>query len=313
MLEDINNINNPDLNPENLVWLTEMGINYGLLKTFQPQINKNIKTVDSSKLKTVVIDKDSNAAAVDNKAYYQSPKQKGSLAKEVLNNTYDQEQTELNKTKIPIQTEVEKIDTNDLLTLQQMAESCTKCDLHQQRDKMVFGFGHEQNPDLMIIGQAPGRSDDASGYPFQGKPGKLLHFMLLSIGIYPDKVSLGSKPQPIPKHNKPLDMYFANLVKCRPVGNRSPSESEIKQCYPYLKAQIALIKPKCILVMGSLAAKYLLNQNQPLEQLRSKVHYIDVDESKVPVVATWHPTSLLLQPQNKPLAWADLQLLRSLI
>lgn len=316
MIENINDINSPELGPDNLVWLTEMGINYGLLKTYQPQITKSTKTVAASGAKTFT-DNNNSHENVENiiahaHPHVQSPKRIGSLAKDILQQARQQDGL-ANKADSPIQIKDESIQAQDLQTLQQMAAGCVKCQLHKQRDKIVFGFGNEDKPDIMIIGEAPGRADDACGYPFQGKAGQLLHFMLLSVGIHPNNINLGPRPLPLTKHSKACDMYFANLVKCRPMGNRSPDELEIKQCYPYLAAQIAMIKPKCILVMGSLAAKYLLNQNKTLEQLRAKIHYVDIDGLKIPLIATWHPASLLLQPQNKPLAWADLQMLKGFI
>lgn len=283
----------PELSPTKLAWLVEMGVSPVLLKSYLPQANLIPKKVLNTGTKSDV------HVSVNQNIQSHKNTQIKNLIKPAQN---------INPKKI-----VTEIQADNLLSLQQQAMECTKCQLHRQRDQLVFGAGYENQPDIMIVGEAPSKTDDALGYPFKGKAGKLLHFMLLSIGVFPNDIQLGTKPLPVAKFSSSCNIYFANLVKCRPLGNSSPDTEHIEQCYPYLQTQINLIKPRCILALGRLAAKYLLNDDGNLEDLRAKVHYITNNEQKIPVVATWHPASLLLQPQNKPLAWSDLQLIKAII
>lgn len=320
MPENLNsNKTKPNLNPDNLIWLTEMGISYGLLKTYSPKaIEKGNINKNNNKTQAVISNTDKKIDLNKNKNIAHSPEAQTTF-KNILNQPVNTKSTHTapESTAAPesslINSKTDEINTTDLDKLYELALKCEECQLHKQRDKLVFGFGHKDSPDLMIIGEAPGRADDANGYPFQGKAGKLLHFMLLSIGLYPNGVNLGPNSLTTTKQSAATNIYFTNLVKCRPVGNRSPSDVEIKSCYSFLKTQIDIIKPKAILLMGSLAAKSLLDPNKSLDQLRAKINYVKISELEIPVVATWHPASLLLQPQNKPLAWEDLQLVKTLV
>lgn len=187
--------------------------------------------------------------------------------------------------------------------------ACQSCELHAHRDQPVFGAGDTQSPEWLIVGEAPGQSDDRTGLPFQGKSGQLLHAMLVSIGVHPASVVLGSGASPTPKWSTPTSAYFTNIVKCRPLGNRSPAAQEMASCLPYLQRQVELLRPRRILALGRLAAQTLLQVTTELEDLRGRVHQVSLPSGQsIPLVATWHPAALLMHPQNKGQVWADLNL-----
>jgi DNA polymerase len=137
----------------------------------------------------------------------------------------------------------------------------------------------------MFVGEAPGEVEDKRGEPFVGEAGKLLDNMLMAM-----QLSRGS------------NVFISNVLKCRPPENRDPLAEEVKQCDPYLKQQVALIKPKVIIALGEFAAQSLLQSDAPIASLRGQVHrYNDV-----PVIVTFHPADLLRKPEDKPKAWDDL-------
>lgn len=184
---------------------------------------------------------------------------------------------------------------NNLEALQAHIEACQICDLHSGRSQTVFGKGVVQSPAWLIVGEAPGELDDRVGLPFQGRPGILLQAMLASIGVTPES-----------------EVFFTNLVKCRPLGNRTPEQQEIAACMPYLQRQIAILQPHRILALGKLAAQALLGVDAELEQLRGQIHHVHSETGQsIPLVATYHPASLLLRPQHKADAWVDLNLAKS--
>ncbi len=173
---------------------------------------------------------------------------------------------------------------------------CRACELHTGRSQTVFGSG-ASSPEWMIVGEAPGDFDDRAGLPFQGKAGVLLAAMLASIGLRPDS-----------------PVFFTNLIKCRPLGNRTPRPDEIAACRPYLERQIALLKPRRILTLGRLAAQALLGSEADLDAMRGQVHRVRSEAGQeIPLVATHHPASLLMRPQHKADAWRDLNLARSIV
>lgn len=173
---------------------------------------------------------------------------------------------------------------------------CRACELHTGRSQTVFGSG-ASSPEWMIVGEAPGDFDDRAGLPFQGKAGVLLAAMLASIGLRPDS-----------------PVFFTNLIKCRPLGNRTPRPDEIAACRPYLERQIALLKPQRILTLGRLAAQALLGSEADLDAMRGQVHRVRSEAGQeIPLVATHHPASLLMRPQHKADAWRDLNLARSIV
>lgn len=174
---------------------------------------------------------------------------------------------------------------------------CRACELHAGRSQTVFGAGTASSPEWMIVGEAPGDFDDRAGQPFQGKAGVLLAAMLASIGLRPDS-----------------PVFFTNLIKCRPLGNRTPRPDEIAACGPYLQRQIALLKPRRILTLGRLAAQALLGSEADLDAMRGQVHRVRSETGQeIPLVATHHPASLLMRPQHKADAWRDLNLARSIV
>jgi uracil-DNA glycosylase len=162
--------------------------------------------------------------------------------------------------------------------------NCRACSLCEGRTQTVFGVGDPQ-PDWLIVGEAPGENEDLQGEPFVGPAGKLLDNMLKSIGL-----ERGRK------------VYIANVLKCRPPGNRNPQPDEVAQCEPFLRRQVELLRPRIILAMGRFAAQTLLASNEPIGKLRGRAHqYLGV-----PVVATYHPAYLLRNLPDKAKAWADL-------
>jgi DNA polymerase len=162
---------------------------------------------------------------------------------------------------------------------------CTRCALHKGRNKLVFADG---SPDarLMFVGEGPGADEDAQGLPFVGRAGQLLNNMITAMGL------------------KREEVYIANVVKCRPPGNRTPEPEEANTCLPFLFRQIDVVKPEVIVALGATAATYLLGQRQPLAGLRGRVHSF----RKSKLIITYHPAFLLRDPRQKKEAWADLQI-----
>jgi len=169
--------------------------------------------------------------------------------------------------------------------LEQEVAGCQLCPLAETRTQTVFGTGN-RNADWLLIGEAPGQSEDQQGKPFVGKAGFLLTEMLRALGLSRE------------------DVFIANILKCRPPDNRDPKAGEVAACHPYLQRQIALIRPKIILAVGRVAAQQLLKTDAPLGRLRGSVHYLD----KIPVVVVYHPAYLLRSPLDKRKAWNDLQM-----
>jgi len=167
--------------------------------------------------------------------------------------------------------------------------ACTRCSLSATRTQTVFGVGNPQ-AEWLIVGEAPGAEEDRQGEPFVGRAGQLLNSMLRAIGLARAQV------------------FIANVLKCRPPGNRDPSASEAAECLPYLERQIALLKPKIMLAVGRIAAQNLLRTDAPLARLRRQVHTFGL--SRVPLIVTYHPAYLLRTPADKRKAWEDLKLAR---
>jgi uracil-DNA glycosylase family 4 len=169
----------------------------------------------------------------------------------------------------------------------QQIKDCKKCPLHKTRTNFVFGVG-SQNAKVMFIGEAPGREEDLQGEPFVGKAGQLLDKILAAINFTRDEV------------------YIANILKCRPPGNRDPLPDEIELCEPYLLEQIKIIQPKIICALGRISAQALLKTKQTLGQMRGKFH----DYNGIKFLVTYHPAALLRYPQYKRATWDDVRLLR---
>lgn len=162
---------------------------------------------------------------------------------------------------------------------------CTRCRLHQGRTKIVFGSG-DPRAELMFIGEAPGADEDIQGLPFVGRAGQLLSNMIAAMGL------------------KREEVYIANIIKCRPPGNRTPERDECETCSPFLLRQIDAIRPKAIVALGAVAAKTLLGVNEPMSALRGRWFQF----RDTPLAATYHPAYLLRDPRQKKEAWKDLQM-----
>ncbi len=172
-------------------------------------------------------------------------------------------------------------------TLEEIRETlgdCTRCKLHSTRNKIVFGAGNP-HAELMFIGEAPGADEDAQGIPFVGRAGKLLTKMIEAMGVTRD------------------DVFIANIIKCRPPGNRDPEKDEVTACKPFLLAQIEAIKPKVICTLGNPSTKSILNTTTGIFKMRGRFHDFD----GTPVMPTFHPAFLLRSPNYKKEAWEDLQ------
>lgn len=174
--------------------------------------------------------------------------------------------------------------------LQQEISGCVACGLCKGRTQTVFGVG-VMRARWMVIGEAPGEQEDLKGIPFVGRSGKLLDSMLAAVG-----------------HARDKDVFIANVIKCRPPGNRDPLPEEVAACSPYLMRQIALVQPEMILVVGRFAAQTLLGSDAKIGSLRGQRHEVTVDGRKIPVVVSYHPAYLLRSPQEKTKAWQDLRL-----
>ena len=172
----------------------------------------------------------------------------------------------------------------DLTGLRELAVACEKCKLSKTRTHVVFGTGNEQ-ADLMFVGEAPGADEDQQGQPFVGRAGQLLTKIIEAAGLTRDQV------------------YIANVLKCRPPGNRNPKSSEIESCEPYLIRQVMLIQPKVICALGTFAAQMLLRTDAQISNLRGHFH----SYHGIKVMPTYHPAYLLRNPGGKRQVWEDIQ------
>ncbi|PKN72619.1 MAG: uracil-DNA glycosylase [Candidatus Cloacimonetes bacterium HGW-Cloacimonetes-3] len=168
--------------------------------------------------------------------------------------------------------------------LQEKYADCTLCPLHTGRIRFVYGEG-DSDAKVMVIGEGPGEQENLSGRPFVGKAGNLLDKMLIAINL-PRK-----------------DVYIANIVKCRPPGNRNPEAAERLACMPYLVEQIQIVQPKMLLIVGLVAAQSLLGNTNTLQWHRENKH----EFLGIPAYVTYHPAALLRNPNWKRPAWEDLQ------
>jgi DNA polymerase len=175
--------------------------------------------------------------------------------------------------------------------LRERVASCQRCSLHQGRRQAVFGVGDERAR-WLFVGEGPGAEEDQRGEPFVGAAGRLLDQMLQSLGL-----------------KRGEDVYIANVVKCRPPQNRTPTDEECAACMPYLLRQIALIQPAVIVALGKVAAHALLKKDGTLGSLRLQQHHF----GEIPLVVTWHPAYLLRTPADKAKAWEDLCRARKLM
>ena len=168
---------------------------------------------------------------------------------------------------------------------------CTRCKLHGLgRKQIVYGVGNP-DADLMFVGEAPGADEDVQGIPFVGRAGQLLTKIIEAIQLTRD------------------DVYIANVIKCRPPGNRNPDPDEVEMCEGFLFRQIDSIKPKVIVALGTFAAKALLKTQDPISRLRGRIY----DYRGAKLVPTFHPAFLLRSPDRKRDVWEDMKKVRSLL
>ncbi|QWR78924.1 uracil-DNA glycosylase [Candidatus Magnetomonas plexicatena] len=181
----------------------------------------------------------------------------------------------------------------EVMTLQAIRQelgNCKRCKLHKTRKNMVFGEG-SSNARLMFIGEGPGADEDEQGRPFVGRAGKLLTSLINKMGLRRE------------------DVYIANIVKCRPPGNRDPEQDEVKACIGFLKSQIASITPEVIVALGTVATKAILSTDKPITRLRGEFR----DYKGIKLMPTYHPSYLLRNPSAKTIVWTDaLKVLKAL-
>jgi len=175
--------------------------------------------------------------------------------------------------------------THQLGTLALTLAACKQCALHQSRAQVVSGQGLTRQPLVMFVGESPGEEEDQQGVAFVGEAGRLLTRIIEAMGLRRDEV------------------FLTNIIKCRPPNSRHPRVAEMERCLPYLRRQIALIRPQVIVVLGSLAAKALLNPTEPISQLRGR--WLEFDG--IPLMPTFHPNYLLHTPSKKMEVWADMK------
>jgi len=175
----------------------------------------------------------------------------------------------------------------DLDTMAQALASCQRCRLWKGRTQVVFGVGNPRAR-VVFVGEAPGAEEDRQGEPFVGRAGQLLNAMLRACGLSRQEV------------------YIANVVKCRPPGNRDPEDDEAASCLPFLRRQLALIGPEVVVLLGRVAARHLLGITAPISSYRGRFRRWE----GMDVLPTFHPAYLLRNPQAKRESWEDLKLLR---
>jgi DNA polymerase len=177
----------------------------------------------------------------------------------------------------------------DWAELREAVAGCSACGLCTSRRNTVFGVGNQAAP-WMIIGEAPGAEEDARGDPFVGQAGQLLDAMLAAVGMTRER-----------------DVFIANVLKCRPPGNRNPDPQEVARCLPHLLRQVALVKPQLILLMGRFAAHAMLATETSIASLRGRLHQV----ASTPAIVTYHPAYLLRTPLDKAKSWEDLVFARA--
>lgn len=169
--------------------------------------------------------------------------------------------------------------------LEKSIENCNKCKLYKMRQNIVFGVGNK-NAEVMFIGEGPGADEDRLGEPFVGKAGKLMDMAFDVVGI------------------KREEVYIANIVKCRPPNNRNPEEDECEACLNYLRNQVLLVKPKIVVLLGSVALKHILGKEYGITVSRGKI----IEKKGITYIPTWHPAALLRDENKKIDFIRDLQL-----
>jgi len=189
----------------------------------------------------------------------------------------------------PAKTTASDSQTMDWDALEAAVVACRACGLCDTRTQTVFGVGNRQAR-LLVIGEAPGADEDRLGEPFVGRAGQLLNRMLEAIGCPRESV------------------YIANVLKCRPPGNRDPRQEESQRCQGFLLGQLRLIRPELILAVGRIAAQHLLQTDESVGRLRGR--WLEFGPERIPVRVTYHPAYLLRSPEQKAKVWDDLAIVR---
>src|SRR6202166_1555203 len=185
---------------------------------------------------------------------------------------------------------IDRVENDTLERIREDLGECTRCRLHMQRNKIVFGAGNPR-AELVFVGEGPGHDEDVQGLPFVGRAGKLLTQMIEAMGLTRDQV------------------YICNVVKCRPPENRKPEDDEVATCSPYLYRQLDVISPKAIVCLGGTAAQALLKTKDSISRYRG--NWFDYRNTKL--MATYHPAYLLRNPAAKGEVWKDLQKVMALL
>jgi len=185
---------------------------------------------------------------------------------------------------------IDRVEGDTLELVRENLGECTRCRLHKQRNKIVFGAGNPR-AELVFVGEGPGHDEDVQGLPFVGRAGKLLTQMIEAMGLERE------------------DVYICNVVKCRPPENRKPEDDEVATCSPYLYRQLDVIAPKAIVCLGGVAAQTLLKTKDPISRFRGT--WFDFRNTKL--LATYHPAYLLRNPNAKGEVWKDLQKVMSFL
>ena len=185
---------------------------------------------------------------------------------------------------------IDRVEDDTLELIRENLGECTRCRLHKQRNKIVFGTGNPR-AEIVFVGEGPGHDEDLQGLPFVGRAGKLLTQMIEAMGLQRE------------------DVYICNVVKCRPPENRKPEDDEVATCSPYLYRQLDVIAPKAIVCLGGVAAQTLLKTKDPISRFRG--NWFDFRNTKL--LATYHPAYLLRNPAAKSEVWKDLQKVMSLL
>jgi uracil-DNA glycosylase len=218
--------------------------------------------------------------------FYRQPIQAISIAQEVAGEDAGATLPVMNPIMNPMKIAASSDPITALRQIREDIGDCTRCRLAKQgRKQIVFGVG-DPRADLMFIGEAPGADEDEKGEPFVGRAGQLLTNMIKAMGLSREQV------------------YIANIIKCRPPGNRTPERDECETCSPFLMRQIETVAPKAIVALGAVAAKTLLAINAPMSELRGR--WYDFRGTKLAV--TYHPAFLLRDPRQKKETWKDLQM-----
>jgi uracil-DNA glycosylase len=185
---------------------------------------------------------------------------------------------------------IDRVENDTLERIREDLGECTRCRLHKQRNKIVFGVGNPR-AELVFVGEGPGHDEDVQGLPFVGRAGKLLTQMIEAMGLRRD------------------DVYICNVVKCRPPENRKPEDDEVATCSPYLYRQLAVIGPKAIVCLGATAVQSLLKTKDSISRYRGQ--WLDYRGTKL--LVTYHPAYLLRNPNAKGDVWKDLQKVMALL